>query len=629
MTRLQLSIILIILMIGASLRFQALDTLSQGISYDEAFYAIDSLSLLNNPRLTPFFPENFGRESAWMYALTPFLAFLPQEAFTLRIASAFTGLLTLAATYQLTYQLFKNRWGAIWAMAGLAVFYWHVHFSHLPLRAILFPLIGTLAFAYLWRAKNTNQIKHWALAGLLLAVLSYTYFSARVWLGLAGVTMIYLFIISPPHRRGLVLTSLIAIIGSSPLVLYIMSHPELASHRIDDVVIANLSDLLKNIPAWLEMWAIRGSDNISFNLIGRPIFDLPLGGLFLIGCGMLFTFTRHKIQALWVIVLALGSSTITLITTDPTNMIRMLGTVIPIAVIIGAGAVGIQSLTVKMFRSPVHARWLTLAPLLFVLWAGYNTRADFEKWVASDRYLPFEEHLYQATNFIITQTDQSLPVYFTPFSPFHPVINFHKGRMDVPYISGFDSLDCWVLPEDQALLYALTMFEAGYLERLGDLAEVKPLYQGDHYDINQIITHREFLTSGQTFTLEDGITLSIIRDMPDRVSAGDTVNMMAVFRVDQPISDDLTLFLHLHGTPSPYEGGTLWAQSDQPVCVSAPARFWRTDEFIIQPLQLHIPPETPPADYEIALGVYQARSQERLMIGDQDYVILQPITVSD
>ena len=68
----QLYLILITaaLLFGAAFRATGIDQMSEMVHYDEAYYAVDALSLIEQPRLTPFFPDNFGRESLWMYWLT-------------------------------------------------------------------------------------------------------------------------------------------------------------------------------------------------------------------------------------------------------------------------------------------------------------------------------------------------------------------------------------------------------------------------------------------------------------------------------------------------------------------------------------------------------------------------------
>ena len=89
-TRLEWAVI-VILLLGALLRWPALGGMNIMLYRDEAYYGADALSLLQAPQLTPFFPANFGRESAWMYLLAPFVAVFGAQPFGLRLAAAFVG----------------------------------------------------------------------------------------------------------------------------------------------------------------------------------------------------------------------------------------------------------------------------------------------------------------------------------------------------------------------------------------------------------------------------------------------------------------------------------------------------------------------------------------------------------
>src|SRR4029079_4832652 len=121
----RLALITAILLLGAALRLHGLGAMLGMTHYDEAYYGVDALSLIETPRFTPFFPDNFGRESLWMYLLAPSLAVFGGGAFGLRIVAVFTGIVTLAAVYRLARELIGRR-GAVWTLAALAVLFPHV-----------------------------------------------------------------------------------------------------------------------------------------------------------------------------------------------------------------------------------------------------------------------------------------------------------------------------------------------------------------------------------------------------------------------------------------------------------------------------------------------------------------------
>ncbi|NDJ63136.1 MAG: hypothetical protein GYB67_18595, partial [Chloroflexi bacterium] len=317
----------LVILAGAALRITGLGAMSTLVHHDEAYYGVDALSLLASPRLTPFFPDNFGRESLWMYTLTPALAIFGGGAFALRLTAIFTGILTLAALYPLGRALFGPR-AAIWAVAALAVLFWHVLHSHHAFRAILYPLVGALAFAVLWRAHRANRWPLWIAGGALLGLLLYTYLAARLWLILAGLLLIGWFITTPAQRRQIATAALIWGLISLPLVITLLDNPQT---RIAQVAITSVDELIANMRAWVPVWVTHGVDEVVHNLPGRPILDAPLAILAAAGLIGGWWVVRRRIQALWIGLLLIASLAAAILTTAPLTMLRSVGAVIPLA----------------------------------------------------------------------------------------------------------------------------------------------------------------------------------------------------------------------------------------------------------------------------------------------------------
>src|SRR5687767_8803763 len=113
MNRREIFILLAFLILGAALRFQGQAEMQHLLHHDEAYYGLDALSLLENPRLQLYFPANTGREGLWMVLLTPLLGTLGATPLALRLTSAFVGILTIAAVYWLAREFYKD--GAVWS----------------------------------------------------------------------------------------------------------------------------------------------------------------------------------------------------------------------------------------------------------------------------------------------------------------------------------------------------------------------------------------------------------------------------------------------------------------------------------------------------------------------------------
>jgi 4-amino-4-deoxy-L-arabinose transferase-like glycosyltransferase len=207
-----------ILLLGAVLQFEGLGRMTQMLNYDEAYYSVDALSLLNSPRFEAFFPANQGRESGWMYVLAVAYAVFGIQPLVSRIIAMMISFLALAAVYRLGRETIGQR-AAMWSVAGLAVLYWHAQIGHLALRINLFPLVGTIAFAVLFHAYRRNKLGSWVLAGVLFGLLVYTYFSARLWIAYGFLMQGWWLLREKEKRRGVLLSLLLATLLAVPIDL--------------------------------------------------------------------------------------------------------------------------------------------------------------------------------------------------------------------------------------------------------------------------------------------------------------------------------------------------------------------------------------------------------------------------
>jgi hypothetical protein len=59
----------------------------------------------------------------------------------------------------------------------------------------------------------------------------------------------------------------------------------------------------------------------------------------------------------------------------------------------------------------------------------------------------------------------------------------------------------------------------------------------------------------------------------------------------------------------------LWAQDDSEPCRGFyPTTSWHVGEIVIDRLELTIPPDTPPGEYELAMGFYDVWTGERVPV---------------
>jgi hypothetical protein len=121
--------------------------------------------------------------------------------------------------------------------------------------------------------------------------------------------------------------------------------------------------------------------------------------------------------------------------------------------------------------------------------------------------------------------------------------------------------------------------------------------------------------------------------LPATVTAGQSVTVTLGIRPLGPVTFPPSLFVHLYGNPTPYQGGLLWAQADSELCTSYPANLWRTDEMIIQPFHLTLPDYLPKGDYIVAIDIYHFPNGARLPVtfslnSPTNYFAVQTLSVS-
>jgi hypothetical protein len=115
---------------------------------------------------------------------------------------------------------------------------------------------------------------------------------------------------------------------------------------------------------------------------------------------------------------------------------------------------------------------------------------------------------------------------------------------------------------------------------------------------------------------------------------GDVVHLTTYFRALEEVRNDYTVFVHLLGPHNPTTGGPLWAQDDSEPCRRAyPTSAWGPREIVVDHWALHIPPNAPPGEYQVALGFYHWPTLERLPVLDEsgevtgDHVLLTSLQV--
>ena len=585
------------LLLGAALRFNDLGEMRDLLDYDEAYNGLDALSLLEIPRFTPFFEANNGRESLWMYLLAPALELWGAQPFTLRFVAACMGILTLAAVYALARELAGSR-AALWSSGALAVLYWHVHLSHLAFRALLYPLIGTLAIALLLRAQRFNR--GWIGAGFMSGLLLYTYFGARLWVLLAGLLLMWWWIRVPQQRRGITRALAVMVITALPLALYTLQNPDAALGRVGDQATLDVPAILESARLWLNAWLFQGSTYAFHNPIGRPILDLPLALLVVAGLAALII-QRNRRAGVFIGVLALLALLPSLLSLDAPHFLRAIGLVIPVALVAGIGAE--QWLRVfHRWRMPLRTR---LLPLALILVSAGITYHDFSTWARDFEPPGGNGYKLAHTNALVAALSDDQPLYLYNVTLDDPVLRFMLAPYHPTTLPLFNFPNCTAGPDGAFRYLAPLDYTPHPDDPAAQWAQTRLLLRdlsGQPAGFGYSLYQAESPPVIKSPSLGDGLQADLLNFADDHAQPGDTLDISIRFRAAADLNQPYTAFIHLT------REGQLIAQTDVPICPDYPTDQWQTGQAANQTYTLTLPDDLATGDYALIIGAYDSQS---------------------
>ncbi|MCA9892243.1 MAG: hypothetical protein KC615_04635, partial [Anaerolineae bacterium] len=167
-------------------------------------------------------------------------------------------------------------------------------------------------------------------------------------------------------------------------------------------------------------------------------------------------------------------------------------------------------------------------------------------------------------------------------------------------------------------------FQQSQLDRFGTLETIHQ--QGD-FTIWQVMLDDDLLLS-PTFDFGGVIQLRPL-DVLTSAEAGQTVGVTLAFAADGDLAIDYNAFVQLWGTPSPLEGGQLWAQADLRLCEPYPSSHWHAQDVIVQSWELKLPQDIPGGSYAVMAGIYDAQMGARLLLDDgRDIAPISDLVIS-
>ena len=179
-------LLLALVAVGAGTRMVALEKVPPGFAPDEATNGYDAYCLLKTGRdqhgyYLPLVMRSFNdyRMPLFIYSIVPFIGLFSLNVNSVRMASAFWGILTIPAGYWLGRNLYGRQTGLITAFL-LALSPWLIPLNRIALESGMVTCLLTLSMAIFWQWHNTHKA-HWLPLGTSVAALCiYTYSTAKL-----------------------------------------------------------------------------------------------------------------------------------------------------------------------------------------------------------------------------------------------------------------------------------------------------------------------------------------------------------------------------------------------------------------------------------------------------------------
>jgi 4-amino-4-deoxy-L-arabinose transferase-like glycosyltransferase len=646
-TRVKLLVLLAITLVAAFFRLYRLDTLPPGDGYDPAYYGVDALRILDG-EWPIFLPTNFGREALFSYVVALSVALFGVSPFSIHLASAMVGILTVPVVYLLAEELLGEEGGALGQFGGLlaalvvAISYWHLTWSRYGVRAILLPLLAAMTICVLWRALRTNSKRCFAGAGFFLGLGMYTYPAARILPLLVVLGFVYVLVSRRSLARRdllhLAIVGLVALVVFAPLGVYFVTHPGSFSQRLGQASVLSPSlDLKGNLQALgdgllrtLLVLNFRGDDMPLYSLPGRPALNAFLSVLFLAGlCVSLLRIKRpvYAFLLTWLVVMSVPA----MVSQYAPAAKRAIGALPAAMVLVAIGALVPWDVLnrQRLRRQPGWARGAMVAMAAMVaaglLYSAVRTYRDyFVVWAGDpDLFTHFEVGITS-----IGKYAGSLPpdeqVYLSPVAADHPGVVFNSQRR--PRIQGYDGRVCIVVPQETAgsttyLIVpnddtnSLDLLRAYFPQ--GEVAAEGPLHYQQPYFLAYRVpgSTRALIGPSHPVEVDWGNKIRLLGyDLGAAVyGPGDTMTLTLYYQALEGMDSDYTVFTHLLGPENPTTGGTAWGQSDSEPCRrSYPTSSWTTGEIVRDQFAIGIADDAPPGDYQIEAGLYLLATMTRL-----------------
>jgi len=642
----KLALVGVVLAAAAFLRLYRLEALPPGLFHDEAVNGLDVVDILRGQHPL-FFTRNNGREPLFIYLQALSVFFFGLSPMALRLVSVVMGVLTVLATFLLAREWFGYRVGLL-SMAGLAIAFWHVNLSRVGLRAIAAPLFLVLALFFLWRALRGDDLRQYALAGLMLSLSLYTYTAARVSIAIFGLILLLELIRDRAwllHRwRGVALFAAVTIIIVAPLGAYFLAHPESLLGRMQEVAIIGVGfgaattdgaagqtqTLQQSLLRTAGMFFVAGDASWRHNYSGQPVFDPLSGAFFVLGCLWAIASLRRFRQSVlaacatrsppggesatvavpWLIAW-FGLALLPGVFSDQSPHFLRLTVLAPAAFMFAGLGYNTFWWWLRSRLGKAAERGFAVALALLLVWEGISTyHLYFDRWGQEPEvYRAFDTGLFKAATLVqgLPRDGKAYPALYMYAEPAPAIQLLAKQTYDGHWVREDSSVV--ILPADTAqdayyLLSSLAVADvvSRHFPNLvpyrrfaaADGKEPVLIYRVPAEQVQAAEKPKRPIrvTLGGQLELV-GVTPNV--NLSPEVVAGSPVAVSLLWRVTTANASTYSFFVHAVD-----ERGRLWGQQD---LIGAKYGGWQVGDLVLSQHRIVVPADTPAIPMRLVAGV--------------------------
>jgi len=611
--------------LAAFVRFWLITSLPPGYWYDEAHKSLVALEIVRGLRTPIYVADNQGIEAGYFWLLAGWFRLFGPSYFGSRLLSALLGTLTIPLAFWTTRTLYRAHLNAnaigLVSAGGLGIVLWHMHWSRLGLETITVPLFAVAVLGVLAWAWQLQKAWAFALAGAVLGLSQYTNPGARV----LPLQALLVFVILAEWKPGKLGGFGIAFLAGAaavyaPLGWFFFNNPEWFFNRIAytsaSARAGGLFFYFDNLIKILLAFNIRGDVMPRHNLSLRPALDVAASIWMWVGMRVMLR-DRIRWREHGALIAAFAVNLIPMIFSDGApGFGRMLGAV-PLLMILPA--LGI----VAGWEWSRNQAWRMLVAVSLAASIGTNV---YEYLVRYPRqpgmFDAFEVGLWTLTQSAAQAGERGTGyLILDEASLQHPATRLTRelATGDVRIVNGQTCLAYPAVTQAATMFAALPQWIPSILTQYPQATGTDVLHEPETYQYGAVLAVPNGVSSEAASHVEAArfgsiLALLSVKTPDEAYAPGAQVPVKLQWLALAAPADRYTTFVHLVGAGKPLAAGVDgepcagWYATDQ----------WHAGEVVEYTLTLSLPPDLAPGVYDLAAGVYQWPTGERLPVSQPD-----------